>query len=59
MSRNTEQAKAEHTMTTESENSGAADRLVIVKFLQSPAAPLVEASVSVTLMLYEPAGNPF
>jgi hypothetical protein len=48
-----------HITISGSENSGAGDEVTTVKFLQIRAAPLVEASVSVTLTLYGPAGNPF
>ena len=51
------EAKAEHITAVGSENSGAGDELTTVKFLQIPAAPLVDASVSVTLTLYGPAGS--
>jgi hypothetical protein len=53
-----EHTKAEHIAATGPENSGTDETAMIEKFLHSPANPLVEASVSVTLMLYEPAGNP-
>jgi hypothetical protein len=52
-------AKAEHITTTGSENSGIGDELMTVKFLHIPAAPFVEASVSVTATLYGPAGSLF
>jgi len=54
-----EQAKTEQIATTGSENSDADAAFMTAKFLQSPAAPLVEASVSVTPTLYAPAGSPF
>jgi hypothetical protein len=53
-----EQVKTEQIATTGSENSGADETFMIEKFLQTLAAPLVDASVSVAPMLYEPAGNP-
>ena len=57
-SKDDKDAKAKHTKTSGSANSDTADELPIVKFLHIPGVPFVEASVSVTLMLYGPGGRP-
>jgi len=57
-SRDASDAKVEHITARGSANSDV-EEPVTVKFLQTPGVPLVEASVSVTLTLYDPAGKPF
>jgi len=52
-------AKVIHTATSGLANSDATVEFAMVKFLHIPGVPLAEASVSVTLTLYGPAGRPF